>query len=95
MRQIFDARVFSRKAEALFTCAHSKFSFGTFISVQSKDAKSKTEDWGILGAARRRKVQNLLLLCRIAVDSRDRHATKKKQYFVTIVYVLDAVKGRR
>lgn len=41
------------------------------------------------------KVQNLLLLCQIAVGSRDRHATKKKQYFVTIVYVLDAVEGQR
>lgn len=42
---------------------------------------------GILGAARRRKVQNLLLLCRIAIGRRDRYAIKKKQYFVTIVYV--------
>jgi len=61
------------------------------VALRSRRIRTRKRKREYLDAARRRKVQNLLLLCRITVDKRDRHATKKKQYYVTIVYVLGAV----
>lgn len=61
------------------------------------ESKDPYEESGSAGTSTRLvagRLQNLLLLCQIAVDKRDRHATKKKQYFVTIVYVLGAVLKR-